>query len=41
MLVSQTPGGLYEHFFVEVGTKAVDGEAGRSSWRISQTWRGS
>ena len=28
MLVSQTPGGLYEHFFVEVGTKAVDGEAG-------------
>ena len=27
MLVSQTPGGLYEHFFEEVG-KAVDDEAG-------------
>ncbi len=27
MLVSQTPGGLYESFFEEVG-KAVDGEAG-------------
>ena len=26
MLVSQTPGGLYEHFFEEVG-KTVDGEA--------------
>ena len=25
MLISQTPGGLYEHFFEEVG-KAVDGE---------------
>jgi hypothetical protein len=27
MLVSQTPGGLCEHFFEEVG-KAVDDEAG-------------
>ncbi len=27
MLISQTPGGLYERFFEEVGT-AVDGEAG-------------
>ena len=27
MLVTQTPGGLYEHFFEEVG-KPVDGEAG-------------
>ena len=27
MLVTQTPGGLYERFFEEVG-KAVDGEAG-------------
>ncbi len=28
MLVTQTPGGLYEHFFEEVGKKAVDGEVG-------------
>ncbi len=27
MLVTQTPGGLYEHFFEEVG-KAVDGDGG-------------
>ena len=26
MLVTQTPGGLYEHFFEKVGKKAVDGE---------------
>ena len=26
MLMSQTPGGLYEHFFEQVGKKAVDGE---------------
>ena len=28
MLVSQTPGGLYERFFEEVGKKAVDGDCG-------------
>jgi mannose-6-phosphate isomerase-like protein (cupin superfamily) len=28
MLVSQTPGGLCEHFFEEVGKKVVDGETG-------------
>ena len=28
LLVSQTPGGLYERFFEEVGEKAVDGEVG-------------
>ena len=26
MLLTQTPGGLYEHFFEQVGKKAVDGE---------------
>jgi hypothetical protein len=26
MLVTQTPGGLYEHFFEKVGKKGVDGE---------------
>jgi mannose-6-phosphate isomerase-like protein (cupin superfamily) len=28
MLVTQTPGGLYERFFEQVGNKAVDGEVG-------------
>jgi len=28
MLVSQTPGGLYERFFEEVGNTAVDGDSG-------------
>ncbi len=28
MLVSQTPGGLYERFFEEVGKKAVDDDSG-------------
>ena len=28
MLVSQTAGGLYEHFFERVGKKAADGEVG-------------
>jgi mannose-6-phosphate isomerase-like protein (cupin superfamily) len=29
MLVTQTPGGLYEHFFDQVGKKGVDGEVRR------------
>ena len=38
LLITQTPGGLYEHFFEEVG-KAVDGEAGPLVFEEQQDMR--
>jgi mannose-6-phosphate isomerase-like protein (cupin superfamily) len=37
MLMSQTPGGLYEHFFEAVG-KTVDRDGGPLVFEASQTW---
>ena len=39
MLVTQTPGGLYEHYFEQVGKKAVDGEARPPDFEDQQDMR--